>query len=165
MFPTRFKGRISHKLSYPVTAKEISDALADVPQSPQLTIEFYGRWRQLLESKNPHLLKMVSFDTGRQYAVLEVSFGFRSKKLPDNGVVFERAWQIVIRPVPRILRHAINQLLKKQAFPAVRRWLFERSNLSSSHGVQTLTAIYDEGKEELRLEHFQSPGETFQFGR
>jgi hypothetical protein len=95
-------------------------------------------WLDLtVDSDKPVVLigAQLSFDTGCQYAVLEVSFGFRGKKLPGDGVVFERAWQIVARPVPRILRHAINQLLKKQAFPAVRRWLFERSNLSSSSSL------------------------------
>jgi len=145
-----------------VTAKEISDALADVPQAERLTIDFYGRWRHLLQSKRPHLLRMVSVETSRQYPVLEMSFAFQGKKLPDAGVTFERAWQMAVRPVPRVLRHAINHLLKQQALPAMRRWLLERSTLSSSHGIQTLTAIYDERQQSLRLEHFQSPGETFQ---
>jgi hypothetical protein len=40
MFRTRFRKRISHTLWWPVSAKELSDALADAPQADKLTIEF-----------------------------------------------------------------------------------------------------------------------------
>ena len=139
VFPTRIKSRISHTLSYPVTAKEISEALADVPQAGVLSIDFchYQRMR----------------DRGKPYAVLSVHYAFNS--------ALERDWSVQVKPVPRNLRHSVNELLRAQAFPAMRDWLLHRMRLSSEHGGQALTAIFSEHEASLRLEHFQSGGEAF----
>ena len=61
VFPTRMKSRISHTLYYLVTAKEISEALANVPQAGALSIDFF------------HYQRMK--DTGKPYAVLSVRSG------------------------------------------------------------------------------------------
>jgi len=139
VFPTRLKSRISHTLSYPVTAKEISEALADVPQAGALSIDFF-HYQRLRER-------------GKPYAVLSVHYTLNS--------ALEREWSVQVRPVPRNLRHTVNELLKEQAFPAMREWLLHRRNLSSEHGGQALTAIFSERDASLRLEHFQSGGEAF----
>jgi hypothetical protein len=136
------KNRISHTLSYPVTAKEISEALADVPQASHLSIRFshYQRMR----------------DRGRPYAVLSVHYSFNV-----FNSALERDWFVEVRAVQRKLRHAVNELLKEQAFPAMREWLVQRGNLSGKHGGQSLSAIFSELDQSLRLEHFQSGGEVF----
>ena len=133
------KSRISRTLSYPVTAKEISEALADVPQAGYLSIDFF------------HYQRMK--DRGKPYAVLSVHYGLNS--------AFERDWFVRVSAVPRNLRHTVNGLLKEAAFPAMRDWLVQRRNLSSEHGGQSLTAIFSERDESLRLEHLQSGGEAF----
>jgi hypothetical protein len=138
VFPTRIKSRISQTLSYPVTAKEISEALADVPQAGALSIDFF------------HYQRMR--DRGKPYAVLSVHYAFNS--------ALEREWSVQVRPVPRNLRHSVNELLREQAFPAMREWLLHRRTLSSEHGGQALTAIFSERDASLRLEHFQSGGEA-----
>jgi hypothetical protein len=119
VFPTRMKSRISRTLSYPVTAKEISEALADVPQAGYLSIEFF------------HYQRMK--DRGKPYAVLSVHYAFTS--------AFERDWYVQVSAVPRNLRHTVNELLKEEAFPAMRELLVQRRNLSSEHGGQALTAV------------------------
>lgn len=139
MFPTRTKSRISHTLSYPVTAKEISEALADVPQAGALSIDFF------------HYQRMR--DRGRPYPVLSVHYAFNS--------ALEREWSVQVRPAPRNLRHTVNELLSELAFPAMHNWLLHRKNLSSEHGGQALAAIFSERDASLRLEHFQSGGEAF----
>jgi hypothetical protein len=139
VFPTRIKSGISYALSYPLTAKEISEALADVPQPGALSIDFchYQRMR----------------DRGKPCAVLSVHYAF--------SAALERDWSVQVRPVPRNLRHSVNELLRAQAFPAMRDWLLHRRKLSSEHGGQALTAIFSERDATLRLEHFQSGGEAF----
>jgi hypothetical protein len=87
------------------------------------------------------------------YAALSVHYAFNS--------AFERDWSVGVSAVPRNLRHTVNELLREEAFPAMREWLVQRRNLSSEHGGQTLTAIFSERDESLRLEHFQSGGEAF----
>jgi hypothetical protein len=139
VFPTRAKSRISHTLSYPVTAKEISEALAEVPQAGYLSIDFF-HYRRLKDREKP-------------YAVLSVHYALNS--------ALERDWSVQVRAVQRRLRHAVNGLLKEQAFPAMREWLVQRRNLSSRHGGQSLSAIFSESDKSLRLEHFQSGGEAF----
>jgi hypothetical protein len=139
VFPTRSRIRISQTLSYPLTAKEISEALADVPQAGALSIDFY------------HYQRMK--DRGNPYPVLSVHYAFNSAQ--------EQDWSVQVRPVPRNLRHSVNELLRAQAFPAMRDWLLHRRNLSSEHGGQALTAIFSERDASLRMEHFQSGGEAF----
>jgi hypothetical protein len=136
------KNRISHTLSYPVTAKEISEALADVPQASYLSIDFF------------HYKRMR--DRDKPYAVLSVHYAFNV-----FNSALERDWSVKVRAVQRKLRHTVNELLKEEAFPAMREWLVQRRNLSSKHGGQSLSAIFSERDESLRLEHFQSGGEAF----
>jgi hypothetical protein len=69
---------------------------------------------------------------------------------------------IVVLPVPRNLRHMVNELIKQQAFPAIKKWLLEHKNLSVQYGVQAIQASYDAKNETIRIDRFQSPGETFQ---
>jgi hypothetical protein len=139
LFPTRTKSRISHTLSYPATAKEISEALADVPQAYALFIDFFS-YRRMKDRDKP-------------FAVLSVHY--------DLNYALEREWSVQVRPVPRSLRHTVNGLLREQAFPAIHDWLLLREKLSSTRGRQSLTAIFSERDGSLRLKHFQSGGEAF----
>jgi hypothetical protein len=139
VFPTRMKSRISHTLSYLVTAKEISEALANVPQAGALSIDFF------------HYQRMK--DRGKPHAVLSVHYAF--------SFALERDWSVQVRAVPRNLRRKVNELLREEAFPAMHEWLVQRKNLSNAHGGKALTAIFSERDATLRLEHFQSGGEAF----
>jgi hypothetical protein len=159
MIPTRSKAKIPGTQSYPVTAKEISDALADTPQAGQLSIEFHGGWKSRIRTQNPYHSQFALNDT-----VLECAYGWVPKDLPAVQPAFQRGWLIVVQPVPRELRHKINELIKQQAFPAIIKWLLEHKNFSLSvpHGIQAINVSYDVKKETLVLEHYQSQGETFQ---
>ncbi len=110
IFPTRFKKRISNELSYPLTAKDISVALADVPQANVMQIEFWYYQRMK--------------DRGKPYTVLSVSYGF-TPQITTGSYIELCDWCIMVRPVPRRLRHNVNRLLKTKALPAIRIWLLE----------------------------------------
>jgi hypothetical protein len=138
MFPTRMKTHISQTQSYPVTAKEISEALADVPQAEVLVIDFF------------HYQRMK--DRGNPYPVLSVNYAFKFVR-----AFRERDWSVRVSPVPRNLRQTVNCLLKEQALPAMRQWLLERKNLSSSYDKQALTAFFFELDATLRLEPPNQP--------
>jgi hypothetical protein len=146
VFPTRFKSRISHTLSYPLTAKEISEALADVPQSDRLTISFHF-YEPMDRREKPRDILSVRFTANEGVRILPTGFNDQ--------------WSISVSPVSRAMRHQINLLLKEEALPAIRAWLIERKALRGRFGGQTLTAIFDEKTETLKMEHFQTPGETF----
>jgi hypothetical protein len=145
MFPTRLKKPTSHTLSYPLSAKEISEALADTPQSDRLIISF-------------HTYEPMD-RRGKPRAIL--SAGYNGEERVRATMGFSDEWWVFVAPVPRKLRHVVNELLKKEAVPAIRSWLRERKNLHSRFGAQSVSAIFDERTETLRLEHYQTPGETF----
>jgi hypothetical protein len=145
MFPTRFKGPISRSLSWPIRAKELSDALADTPQAEKLSINFH------------HYEPMDR--RGKPHAVLSVHY--HGEERVRSAVGSEEEWSISVAPVPRDLRHLVNGLLMNEALPAMRNWLMERKNLHGRFGGQACSAIFDEQTESLTMEHFQTPGETF----
>ena len=167
MFPTRLKAKIPSTSSYPLTAEEISEALANTPQAALLSIEFHEGWKSRLGSHNPYHSRMISLPRTQprtQLPVLEVAFGWVNNEGPGAELAFQRGWLITVLPVPRVLRHKIDGLVQQLAFPAFNKWLTERKNLSlaSSHGMQSLSALYDSKEETIHLQHYQSPGETFQ---
>lgn len=161
MFPTRSKAKIPSTSSYPLTAEEISEALANTPQAALLSIEFHEGWKSRLRS-DPYHSRMISLPRP-QLPVLEVAFGWVRNEAPGAELAFQRGWLITVLPVPRVLRHKINGLIQQLAFPAFNKWLTERKNLSlaSSHGIQSLSALYDSKEGTIHLQHYQSPGETF----
>jgi hypothetical protein len=163
MIPTRSKAKIPGAQSYPVKAKEISDSLAGTPQAGMLSIEFHDGWKSRSRSGNPYHSEF-SLNGSRHPKVLEVAYGWVPKDLPGSEPAFQRGWLIVVLPVPRELRHKVNELIKQQALPAIIKWLFEHRNLSSSslHGTQAIKALYDRERETILLEYYQSQGETFQ---
>jgi hypothetical protein len=145
MLPTRLKKPISHTLSYPLSAKEISEALADTPQSNRLVISFYA-YEPMDQRGEPRPI---------------LSVGYNGEERVRATVGFSDEWWVFAAPVPRKLRHVVNELLKKEALPTVRSWLKERQNIHSRFGAQSLSAIFDERTETLTMKHFQTPGETF----
>jgi len=160
MFPTIVKAKIYGTQSYPLGAKEISEALAAVPQSGALKIAFYNGWKTVWAAGNWLLLK--EFREARdRYSVTAAIYGyFRNQSETDGSA--PGAWQIAVGPVPRAKRHAINGVLKSEGLPAIREWLENRADLSSAHGTQMLLLTYNEERESLEIGHFQTEGETFQ---
>ena len=96
--------------------------------------------------------------------ILEVGYGWIPEESSVDGLSFKRGWLVVVLPVERKKRHEVNEMVKQQSIPAIRNWLIERKNLrlSHAHGIQSLRVLYDEEKDSLVLNHFQSPGEIFQ---
>ncbi len=145
MFPTRFKAPISRSLSWPIRAKELSDALAGTPQAEKLTVSFH------------HYEPMDR--RGKPRAILSVHY--HGEEWVHGAVGSAEEWSIRVAPVPRDLRHLVNGLLRNEALPAMRNWLMERKNLHGRFGGQAFSAIFDERTESLTMEHYQTPGETF----
>jgi hypothetical protein len=145
VFPTRYKNRIAHTVSYPLTAKEISEALSDVPQADRLTISFW-----LYEPMDQR---------GKPRDILVVRYAGEARVRTEPPI--NDQWSISVAPVARAMRHQINGRLKEEALPAIRAWLIERENLYGRFGGQSLSAIFDEKAETLKMVHFQTPGETF----
>ncbi|MGC2112428.1 MAG: hypothetical protein WA655_23120 [Candidatus Korobacteraceae bacterium] len=128
-----------------MSAKELSEAFADTPQRDELIIRFH--FYEPLDRR------------GKPQSVLSLHYVGEENIRVEAPV--NPKWSISVAPVARSSRHLVNELLKKEALPAMRNWLIERKNLHSRFGGQSLSAVFDEHTETLRMEHYQTPGETF----
>lgn len=145
---TRYKAKIPHLLSYSVGAKAISDALVDVPQFDELFLEF--QFSNQLARRH---------GTGTPYSVFEAEYSgpFRHFSKPKQPVGLDtRRWTIIVRAVPRSLRHRIQGKILGEALPAVRSWLVENPHSSEREGHYRIDFSFDELKNELACERHAS---------
>jgi hypothetical protein len=129
MIPTRGKSRLPSFLSYPVNAKTVSEALAQVPQLEELSLRFFyyrNTWRE--NKTQPILSAEYSYQKASQYDPHRFEeFGW-----------YQPRWIIEVHPVPREMRSTIAQLLKGEGLPRIARWLQE----STQHtGRQVSSAL------------------------
>ena len=141
-FPTRVRVRISSKLSYPVGAELITAELEHVPQAESFEISFCSKY-ETMETR------------GKAYRIFTVSY------LGEQSFHFKNGWSIEVRPVPRALKHAVKEALKREFFPRIRQWLQEYADLDSRYGVHSLSVVMDEGGDTLlKLEEHHTSGEA-----
>jgi hypothetical protein len=139
VFPTKFKGRIPSRRSYPVGAELISAELSGVPQAEALQISFRDKYETLENRDEPYTIFRVSYSGERDY---------------DAG------WSIQVRPVPRGTKHAVKQMLTAEMFPRIRDWLSRHASLHSRHGFHSIEVIFDERAVTLLLEEHHPGGEA-----
>ena len=146
IIPTFSRAKIPKNLSFPVGAEAISGALASVAQFQELRLIFYS-------SKFAIGVRSGRYEF-RAYEFLRVEYLNNAKPGEAWPILslFPRPpqarWEIVVQPVPRVLRHKINQYLVEFALPEVQRWLMERTQLSRQ-GSDLLAFFYDEKAEEF----------------
>jgi hypothetical protein len=139
LFPTRVKGRISGKLSYPVGAELISAELSEVPQAKNIQISFFNKYERIE-------------DRGRPYSLFHVSYS--GEKDYDPG------WKITVHPVPRDKKRAVREMMRAQVFPQLRNWLVKYAAAYSRHGYHSFSAIFDEDAMTLRVEERNTPDDV-----
>ena len=150
MIPTRSKSKIPQTHSYPIGAKAISDALADVPQHELLEVNFWF----LKSSAKDHV-------TAIPYQVLRVSYSgpahffSASKSMAENGVL-DAKWSILVHPVPRPLKHIVQGKLMAEALPKIGHWLISNVHSLDREGFHALTFSFDELKNEITSEETAS---------
>ena len=138
IIPTRSKRKISHELSFPIGAEQISIALAAVEQLPELVLDFSSDYFNRVRSGH--------------YPFLRVMHSGGEKPVnPISGVPLVSEWEIAVWPVPRVLRHRIRQYILDTGLPQIRQWLDQRVHLAHS-GNESLIFFFDETKEEFVLE-------------
>jgi len=141
IIPTLSKAKISHHLSYPIGAAAVSLALASVAQLPDLKLHFYF-WSHL-SLRHGH------------YEFLRVEYLNNSTPAEEYPIwrLYQRPpqyrWEIVVQPVPRVVRHAIKQYILESALSDIARWLSERTDLAQQ-GSDLLTFFYDEKQGEFQ---------------
>lgn len=61
-------------------------------------------------------------------------------------------WEIAVQPVPRALRHRIEQFIIDSALAQIAQWLIQRKELAQP-GNDILAFFYDEKSEEFVARH------------
>jgi hypothetical protein len=135
VIPTLSKAKISCTLSYPIGAKPISSALASTVQLPELGLHFYAGFGAGLLRGQYQFLRVGYLNKARP-----IEFWHN---LPPQG-----RWEIVVRPVPPVLRHRFKQYIVETALPQIAHWLGERTQLAQQ-GSDTLAFFYNEKTEEF----------------
>ena len=122
MIPTKLRWRISGELSFPLGAKQISEALAGVPQYAGLAVSFYPHWGET----SAHI--RAALDSGEPLRVMEARYRnvrpdrFASQVLMDEGW-YDETWELAVYPVLRDRKAATGTLLLTTGLPKVRAWL------------------------------------------
>jgi hypothetical protein len=143
IIPTLSRAKISHLLSYPIGAEQISTALASTPQLSEIRLLFFS-WRYLPRLRESH------------YEFLRVEYlnnAVPAQKHPIRslyGRPKQGQWEIVVQPVKRVFRHRIKEYILQVALPQIGDWLVERAHLAQQ-GSDILAFFYDELGEEFAV--------------
>jgi hypothetical protein len=140
IIPTLWRAKISRNFSYPIGAKLVSEALASTVQLPELKLHFYSGFGIGLRSGHYEFLRVEYLNNARP-----------AEKWPISNLYGrppQWQWEIVVQPVPRVLRHRIKQYILKTALPQITHWLGERTRLNQQ-GSDILAFFYDEKTEEF----------------
>lgn len=144
MFPVKFKSKIPYTESYPLKAREVSNALGDVPQAKFLQIRFWHF--EQMRDRNRRTLPLVSVTYNRRRVDLTTSSDWISEGWLDPR------WEIEISAVPRTTRHFINSLLLSEGLPRLKDWLEARKDLHGRFGRDSIQVLFDKEAEKLRYD-------------
>jgi hypothetical protein len=140
IIPTLSKARIPQTLSWPVGAEAISAALQGAAHSSDLKLHFYF-WSDFRLRNCSFEFLRVEYRNGA-IPVEEYPVSNLFKRPPQ----FQ--WEIVVQPVPRLLRNKINLYIVEEALPRVKDWLDEYGNLVQN-GSSILAFFYEQTVEEF----------------
>lgn len=125
ILPVVRRDKISHLQSYPVGAKDISVALAGVPQFDNLNIRFGQVYIRRRAFNRPW---GKATDLNRQ----ELIGGryHRSRITEYTPYAYEEQvrkgdWQIVVHAIPRIERPKMHEVCLAETLPRLREWLLQ----------------------------------------
>jgi hypothetical protein len=144
IIPTLSRAKISRNLSYPIGAEHISAALASTSQMHALKLHFYSGFDIGLRSGQYEFLRVEYLNEATPAEKWPISSLY--KRPPQYR------WEIVVQPVPRALRHRIQQYTIDSALPQIMHWLLERAELAQ-RGNDILAFFYDEKAEEFTPRH------------
>jgi hypothetical protein len=145
ILPVVWKAKLPKSESYPLGAKEISEALKGVPQWCALTIHF-NRYH-VPKKRRQHW----SVPSGER-PLFHCSYSrFPASIHRDAG---SPQWEISVYSVERPRRHLFNERLIDQGLPRIKTWLAKRSDLRDTFCVDGVDIRWDEEKEQLVFKEF-----------
>jgi hypothetical protein len=142
IFPTLYREKHSHLVSYPIGAEALSRALDGLPQHQTLACNFFAG------NTHQHLDKPRQLVLSASYQRRERSFN-DGENAEARGVFLPR-WSITVCAVPRTLRHAIKTALLSDGLPNIlRTWLAENAGLTGKIGGSAINLEYDVAADRL----------------
>jgi len=142
VIPTLSKTKISHTLSYPIGARDVSIALRSAGQLPELKLHFYSGFDIGLRSGHYEFLRVEYLNNATSAEEWPVARLYRRPP--------QYQWEIIVQPVPRVFRHRIKQYIRNSALPKIAHWLAERAQLAQQ-GSDMLAFFYDEKVEDFTV--------------
>ena len=149
LIPTLSRAKISRNLSYPIGAEQASAALASTAQLPQLKLHFYSGFDIGLRSGHYEFLRVEYLNEARPTQEWPITNLYNRPP--------QHRWEVVVQPVPRLLRHRIKQYIRDSALPQIACWLIERAQLVQ-RGNDILAFFYDEKEDQFiarQLSHLE----------
>lgn len=135
IIPTMSRDKISRRLSYPIGAREVSTGLSTVSQFGSLKLYFYSRSDFQLRRGRYEFLRVEYLKSATPAQEWPISWIFSRPP--------QYRWEIVVQPVPRVIRHPIKEYILADALPRVASWLKERTS-QANRGSDILAFFYDE---------------------
>jgi hypothetical protein len=142
MFPTTYKDKIPKSLSYPVKAKTISEAFADVPQAEYLKIWFSSNWALGLRKQGARC-KIISVIYRYQKATQYTSH------LTEELDWSSPKWEIHMEAIPIESIHHVSELLQKEVFPKLHKWFLSKTDITGTIATARFEVIYNEEYDKL----------------
>jgi hypothetical protein len=141
MIPTRYKSKLSHLMSYPVSAGTLSKALEALPQINELSVAFFDSCQDPRKLENP-------------CQVLKIGYVYRRVNLTSGNKGIEQGqygakWEIMVYPVPRACVSAVKNQLKEEGLDKIRQWLHFYKDVTGKDGNCWLQLCYDMNADRL----------------
>jgi len=144
MIPTKYKHKISWRLSWPLGAEKISEAFDGLPQSLDFSLYFSGYNQSKVSTQGDIHVMSVEYSFSRPKSEVMINLGFGSPK-----------WSITIYPIPRELKHRIKELLD-QSFPKLRQWCVSHQDITGNVGCERITVVFNAATDELSFDEFSN---------
>ncbi len=130
LIPTLHKDKLPKGFSYPVGAKEISDAMTNAPQYALMRLVFHDRdtfWASEFKERirNNKVVKVIEIEYIRSHA-----YTGAPKHFVESGH-FEPKWTVSVYALPTEYRHDVNMAIKNFAIPIYVSWLHEIGSISA----------------------------------
>ena len=129
MFPTRAKAKIAKSLSYPLKAKALSEALAEVPQADDFQIWFSNH-------HTPAQLRRLTKFRLVQVQYLDYTPSRFAPPLSEEAMSERLKWTIQVYAVPVEIRARVAELLQNEALPKICAWLLTKTDFSQSRSCR-----------------------------
>lgn len=120
----------------------MSAALSCAVQLPELRLHFYSGFDIGLRSGHYEFLRVEYLKNATSASEWPIAHLYQRPP--------QFRWEIIVQPVPRLLRNRIKQYILNSALPQIAQWLAERAELFQQ-GNDMLTFFYDEKMEDFVL--------------